>query len=346
MKKWRKVTLKTLLALTLTTSSIYIFAPWEFALYYFNRLPETVEAQVDEAVLQNIDGMIVYTQKAGEPPALYASGWHDRQSQIPASPSALFKIASIAKLYDAVAVTQLVASNKLNLDGTLGEYMPTLIGRIEYADQITLRMMVQHKSGIPNFTDQEGFDWTDSSLDVLALALGKPADFAPGTDYGYSNTNYLLLQNIMTQTLGYDYSQYLKEAILAPLGLKRTYFSIHEVNLEELMNGYYVGYEKGYKALDQGYVASAEDVGVFLRALNNGTLFNDQEREIYSSLYEYGHTGWVLGYSSIARYHSDIDTVVIQFTSTTGNDTVLLTQIIYDRILSILREQTKNQSDN
>ena len=55
------------------------------------------------------------------------------------------------------------------------------------------------------------------------------------------------------------------------------------------------------------------------------------------SLYDYGHTGWVLGYSSIARYHKDTDTVVIQFTNTTGDDRVLLTQIIYARILDILR---------
>lgn len=103
------------------------------------------------------------------------------------------------------------------------------------------------------------------------------------------------------------------------------------------MDGYYVGHEEGFKALDQGYVATAEDVGIFLRALNEGTFFNDKEREIYRSLYKYEHTGWVLGYSSIARYHSDIDTVVIQFTNTTGNDTVMLTQIIYARILRILR---------
>ena len=104
------------------------------------------------------------------------------------------------------------------------------------------------------------------------------------------------------------------------------------------MSGYYVGYEEDFKHLDQGYVATAQDVGVFLRALNDGSLFTEQESKIYSSIYEYNHTGWVLGYSSIARYHKDIDTVVIQFTNTTGDDRVLLTQIVYSRIMSILRD--------
>ncbi len=84
-------------------------------------------------------------------------------------------------------------------------------------------------------------------------------------------------------------------------------------------------------------VATAQDVGVFLRALNDGSLLNDDEQVIYSSIYEYGHTGWLLGYQSIARYHKDIDTVVIQFVNTTGGETIMISDIVYNRIVRILR---------
>lgn len=339
MKKWKKIALKSMLGLSLTLTSIYFFAPWEFALYYLSERPSTVEEQVKEATSQNIDGIIVYLQQGTRPPEGYASGWHDRQKQIPAYPNALFKIASIGKLYDASAVAKLVAAGRLDLNKTLAEYLPELIGKIEYADQISLRMLVEHRSGIPNFTDQENFDWANSSLNMLDLVVNKPADFLPGTDYAYSNTNYLLLQNIMTATLGYDYTQFIKREMLDPMGLKHTYFSVHEVDPNDLMSGYYVGYDDDFKSLDQGYVASAEDVGRFLRALNDGSLFDEEEAKIYRSLYEYEHTGWVLGYSSIARYHPDIDAVIIQFTNTTGNDTVILTNIIYQRIVEILHER-------
>ena len=60
---------------------------------------------------------------------------------------------------------------------------------------------------------------------------------------------------------------------------------------------------------------------------------------MYASLYKYEHTGWVLGYSSIARYYKDIDTVVVQFINTNGDDTVMLTEIIYNRIIDILTAQ-------
>ena len=64
-------------------------------------------------------------------------------------------------------------------------------------------------------------------------------------------------------------------------------------------------------------LATAQDVGIFLRALNDGSLFDEGEQAIYSSIYVYEHTGLVPGYQSIAKYHKDINTVVIQFNNTT-----------------------------
>jgi CubicO group peptidase (beta-lactamase class C family) len=336
MSKWKRVALKVLIALSLTTVSIYIFAPWEYGLYYLKPIPNSIEGELQQATEHGLDGVIVYIDTGKKVTQLYASGWHNKEQKQPAYGNALFKIASIAKLYEASAVAKLAAANVLDLDKTLASYLPELSSRIANAEQITLRMMVQHRSGIPNFTDQVGFDWASNSLDGLSLVLDKPADFLPGEDYAYSNTNYLLLQKVMTTTLGYNYTTYIRNEILLPLGLNDTYFSIHEAPMEDIMSGYYVGSDEDFKYLDQGYVASAQNVGVFLRALNDGTLLTKQENQIYRSIYEYNHTGWVLGYSSIARYHKDIDTIVVQFTNTTGNDRVLLTQIVYARIMDIL----------
>lgn len=339
MKNRKKLIIMRVAAAIVTVTSILILAPWEAAIYYFAPLPATVQEQVDDAVDHGLDGIIIYAQKVGQKAEFYASGWHNRDKKIPADPKALFKIASIGKLYNASAVAKLVARGSLSLDGTLADYLPSLVGRIEYADQITLRMMVQHRSGIPNYTDHDDFSWSEPIPDVLELVLDTPADFKPGSDYSYSNTNYLLLGRIMDKTLGYDHAQYIKDEILAPLGLKRTFFSIDDIDLEELMSGYHVGYDDDFKELNQGYISTVEDVGIFLRALNDGTLFTDKEQEIYASIYEYEHTGWVLGYYSIARYHKDIDTVVIQFVNTVGDNTLTLTDVVYDRIIQILHKR-------
>ena len=67
-------------------------------------------------------------------------------------------------------------------------------------------------------------------------------------------------------------------------------------------------------------VATAQYVGIFLRALNDGSLLNENEQAIYSSIYVYKHGGLLPGYQSLAEYHKDIDTVVIQFLNTTDFD--------------------------
>jgi CubicO group peptidase (beta-lactamase class C family) len=119
-------------AAIVTVTSIYAFAPWEAAIYYFAPLPSTVQEQVDDAVNQGLDGIIVYAQKGEQKAEYYASGWHNRDKKVLAHPNALFKIASIGKLYNASAVAKLVARGSLSLDKTLADYLPSLVGRIEY----------------------------------------------------------------------------------------------------------------------------------------------------------------------------------------------------------------------
>ena len=118
-----------------------------------------------------------------------------------------------------------------------------------------------------------------------------------------------------------------------PLGLNNTFGSLSEVDLDDVMSGYYVGVEDDFKTENVGMLATAEDVGIFLRALNDGSVFNEGEQEIYSSIYVYEHGGLVPGYQSLAEYHKDIDTVVIQFINTTDFDGYdwNLSQIIYSR---------------
>lgn len=306
-------------------------------------LPDTVQEQVNDAIGYGFDGMIVYVDEGGKPPAFYAAGLKSRENKVPADPQSLFKIASISKLYVAVAITKLVHDKRLSLDETLADYFPELVGRIENAEKITLRLMVQHRSGIPSFTSNPDF-WEDppnSNKSALEYALDLPADFEPDQGYGYSNTNYLLLRQIVKKVVGYSHHQYIKEAILIPLGLKNTFGSLSEVDINDVMSGYYVGYETDFKTEDNGMLATAADVGIFLRALNDGSVFDEGEQEIYSSIYVYEHTGLMPGYQSIAEYHKDIDTVVIQFMNTTNFDgyNFNLSQVFYSRIMKIVRRE-------
>jgi D-alanyl-D-alanine carboxypeptidase len=320
------------------------FVPWGLVKAWVLPLPDTIQEQLGEAINHGFDGIIVYIDQAGESQNFYAAGWHNKKNKIPANPKALFKIASISKLYVAVAVTKLVNDKRLSLDKTLADYLPKLVGKIENADKITLSMMVQHRSGIPNYTDSHNY-WSapkENNKEKLDLILDLPASFKPDKSYEYSNSNYLLLSQIMDKVLGYDHFQFIQEEILNPLHLNNTFASLRDVNIDDVMSGYHVGHPLDLKSDNQGMLASAEDVGVFLRALNDGEVFDEGEHEIYTSIYKYEHKGWVPGYQSVAKYHKDINTIVIQFTSTTDPELYNwnLADIIYNRIIKIVKKET------
>ncbi len=327
---------------------IVIFPPWNGILTWLAPLPDNVQEQVDSAASHGLNSIIVYVDQSNEAPALYSAGWKNKAAKETADPDALFKIASISKLYIAAATAKLISNRQLSLEKTLADYLPELVGRIEYADQITLELLLQHRSGIPNFSDQAKHSWftTTDNNEKLALIVDKPADFEPNGRYSYSNTNYLLVGNILDKTLGYSHRQFIEEEILTPLGLTHTYGLLSQVDINDVVSGYHQPYEDDLREIDftapgGSMVATAQDVAIFLRALNDGSLLSDDEQAIYSSIYEYEHAGWLPGYQSVARYWKDIDTVVVQFVSTTSDssDAELTANVVFNRIDRILHKQ-------
>ncbi|MGQ8363861.1 serine hydrolase domain-containing protein [Glaciecola sp. 1036] len=331
-----------ILLLTGTVISLF-YVPWILVKAWISPLPETVQAQVEDAIDYGFDGIILYVDQAGKPPAFYTAGFDDRNKKTPVNPHSLFKIASISKLYVAVSIAKLAHGKQLSLDDTVADHFPEYVGKIKFADQISVRMLVQHRSGIPNFTNNPAY-WEneqENGNNALEFAVALPVSFEPDQGYEYSNTNYLLLRQIIEKVTGDSHHQYIKDNILSPLHLKNTYFTINEVNLDDVMSGYYVGIEEDFKANENGMLATAQDVGIFLRALNDGSVFEPGEQEIYSSIYVYEHGGLVPGYQSLAEYHKDIDTVVVQFTNTTNFDGYNwnLSEININRIVKILKQK-------
>ena len=219
--KSNKRVLKINLLIVATICTI-AFVPWGILWAWIAPLPNTVQDQVNDAINHGMDGIIVYVDQADREPAFYSAGWQNRDNHVPADPHALFKIASISKLYIAVAAVKLVHNKTLSLDDTLANLLPELISRIENAERITLRMLLQQRSGIPDWIEDPEFPWTRSVTDVdevLDFILDDPAEFEPDARYDYSNTNYLLIGKILDKTFGYSHYLYINNEILLPLDL-------------------------------------------------------------------------------------------------------------------------------
>lgn len=306
----------------------------------------TLQEEMDKAVEDDFDGMIVYVNQAGTS-SFYSAGFDNRETQTLADPHSLFKIASISKLYLAAAATKLIVVGQLDLDSKLTDLLPEVKDRIENADDINLRMLLQHRSGIVDWIHQpemEGEDINDY-MTFVARVYDKSAEFKPNKKYGYSNTNYLLLAEIMNRTLGYAHQVFIQTEILEPLSLSNTFHDYHDTDTNSVMNGYLKGWEPSVRSWEfslpgGNMLATAEDVGSFLRALIDGSLFTEEEQQVYSSVYEYEHTGWLPGYTSIARYHSDIDAVIVQFVNTSGKEIFWLKlERVYNRVVHCVENE-------
>jgi D-alanyl-D-alanine carboxypeptidase len=142
-----------------------------------------------------------------------------------------FRAGSIVKPFVAVRVLQLAERGRLSLDAPLPEVLPArVVGRFANAADITVRMLLGHRSGIPEWdtalmniviAHHPAKVWTiDEKLD---LAAAQPPVFAPGTSYKYSNTEYNLLGLVIEQATGRSWRHELTRRVIRPLRLAHTY---------------------------------------------------------------------------------------------------------------------------
>ncbi|MFT2019381.1 serine hydrolase domain-containing protein [Streptomyces sp. 796.1] len=166
------------------------------------------------------------------------AGVADLTTQRPRGKDDHFRAGSINKTFVATVLLQLRAEGKVDLDATVDTYLPGVVrGNGHDGRRITVRQLLNHTSGIYNYTaDQEfradhleiGFlehryD-TLTPQQLLAFALRHEPDFAPGTDWNYSNTNYVLAGLIIEKVTGSPYATEVQRRILGPLKLRDTSF--------------------------------------------------------------------------------------------------------------------------
>ena len=204
------------------------------------------------------------------------------------------RIASNTKMYIATIVLQLVDEGLVQLDEPIEAYLPSLVsGEGIAGTDITVRQLLQHTSGLPEYADQvaaDAFGVQDvyiSPRDMLDVALEKPAVFAPGERWEYSNTNYLTLGLLIERMTERPLYEQVDERIVEPLGLQHTYLPVP--GERELRGDHPLGYHltddgelRDISTMDPSFawsagaiVASPSDLNAFMQALLNGKLLSD-----------------------------------------------------------------------
>ena len=303
----------------------------------------TLQGVLDESINRGVDGLVLAVLDNNGDLRVFEAGIQDRSSQTAMDSQSLFKIASVSKLFIAAATTQVIHKGLLSLDDTLAQRLPQLASRMQNSESITVRNLLQHRSGVPDFDSQPGFSWENSHTDnsrVLEYALDHAADFPPNARYEYSNTNYLLIAMILDRVLGYSHHRHIQDFILDPLGMEDSHHLLAEADLARLISGYWSGVNttrRDYVVPGGSMVSTASDVATFLDALARGTLLNPQEQASYESVYWLQHSGWLPGYQTIANFESNPDVTIVLHLNNTGSPSERVISDTYRRVLEILR---------
>ena len=194
-----------------------------------NPSAQTLQATLDTwRARADVPAVVLGVSDSGRASWLGASGTSERAGAVGVTTDARFRIASITKVFVAVVVLQLVEEGRLGLDEPASRYLAA-----DAARYVTIRQLLNHTSGIPDYSMSDGFNkqlleqrerrWTAD--EVLALVKDKESDLAPGSGYSYSNTDYIVLGEVIKQISGRSWSQEVRRRILEPLSLNSTYIA-------------------------------------------------------------------------------------------------------------------------
>ncbi|WP_338898291.1 serine hydrolase domain-containing protein [Streptomyces sp. TG1A-60] len=255
------------------------------------------------------------------------SGVGDLRTGKPRSAHDRYRVGSVTKSFVATVLLQLEAEGRLSLDDQVDTWLPGLVrGNGHDGREVTLRQLLNHTSGINDYTSDETFARTyflkdgffehrhDTAAprDLVAIAMKHKPDFAPGTDWNYSNTNYVLAGLVIEKVTGHAYGEEIRDRVIEPLGLRatlvpgiypkvpkpssRAYGKLAETNTGPTYDVTELNPSLAYAAGEM--ISDSGDLNRFYTALLKGRLLPPKqlaEMKTTIKLDEYPHAGYGLG---------------------------------------------------
>ncbi|MEQ9032655.1 MAG: serine hydrolase domain-containing protein, partial [Aggregatilineales bacterium] len=218
-----------------------------------------IQTEMDDLTSRGLPpGMVVWIDSP-EYQFAGASGFADLSQETPMSPEGAFRIGSITKMFTATVIVQLAEDGVLTLDDPLALWLPDVADQLPYGDQITLRHLLTHTSGLFNVVEHESYYadiFTEMAVDENTGAVtldcvqrdpndtldryvyGEDANFEPGARWSYSNTNYTLLGMVIEAVEDLPLAEAYRMHIYEPLGMESTFLDCYEDALIDVVHGY------------------------------------------------------------------------------------------------------------
>jgi CubicO group peptidase (beta-lactamase class C family) len=233
-------------------------------------------------------------------------GLADRDTGEANTPQTKFRICSVTKQFTAMAILILQDQGELAVSDGVCDHLPDCP---EAWSGISLHHLLTHSSGIPDFVDLPGYEQTKAEpttpQELISRFKGRPLEFAPGDQWRYSSSGYLVLGYIIELVSGQPYGQFIEERIFEPLGMED---SGYDHNLDILARGY-AGEGQGWRAADAldasvpyaagGLYSTVEDLYRWDQALHGERLVPQKLLDMMftpfesSPIGEFGY-GWII----------------------------------------------------
>ncbi len=261
-------------------------APEELGRYWEHRIPRLMQAL-------DIPGAAVAVVVEGRPVWTGYFGWADQEARRPMAEDTLFQVGSIAKYVTGWGIADLQDAEKLKLDGALTEYLtswwpPT---DAETVGSLTIRQLLSHTAGTGLGPINQRYRPDDPDIPELRAALTDHFQWtgAAGTHFSYSNTGFNILEVLVEDVSGLEFSAYMDQHVLQPLGMADASFGLQPDRVERLATGYdarqrpvaaYVYPESA----SGGLFASLKDIAAFVAAgavVSTGATPNASVQRLY-----------------------------------------------------------------
>ena len=343
--------------------------------------PETESVSETEDKSEAIDKMLSALGFKGEvyvtdgDNVLYdkSFGTADKEKETEITADTQFCIASVSKQFAATSIMLLQEQGKLSVNDTIDKYFPDY----KYAGKVTIENLLTMRSGIPEYTTKTDSDGNSYPVDsdtidydisenatskenrtaIEEWFFEKPLDFEPGEEFSYSNSNYMLLAEIVEQVSGTDYEEFVKKNIFDKVGMKdSTFTSLYDFSSDRFAQPH--GGDDGteffaYRGANFGagdIISTANDLNIWLNALRDiwfnpvgdSTLISKESikkmTQSYSEIDDvmqygyglmifengFGHTGAITSYRSLiyCDKQKDINIIILSSTRTADVNTI------------------------
>ncbi|BFH62004.1 serine hydrolase domain-containing protein [Paenibacillus azoreducens] len=283
-------------------------------------------------------------------------GMANREHKVPNTPATKFRIGSLTKAFTAMGIFQLHEEKKLNINDTLDKY----ISDYPNGDRISIYHCLTNTSGIPNYTSFPDF-WSYTMRLPLTLTQlidsfkVRDLEFEPGSRFGYSNSGYALLTQIIESVSGMSYSDYIREKICQPLGMYHTGCDDGVRIVSNLASGYSFFEEPIHAAYTDlsfplgcyGLYSTTEDLFIWDQALKTSKLLSkNSTKKMFTPNHGSYACGWMISEMqgrTCINHFGDIDGYFSDFLRFVDDDVtiIFLSNMSVTPVTHLSREMAK-----